>query len=331
VTLLAATVTKGGVFQVSDRLVSKGGQPFDPTANKNLISIGPTLVASLSYTGIAYVNDLPTDEWIAETLLRRPLPRADYGSAPIVPPRQSFPVPHNSMPSWIEQGGMISHYGRQRTFLNLGAAMFHLMGEIDSVFDSGRVPSLAAVHGLEIQVAGWEGGRRKLSRPVLFRIVKRIGSACRRLARAPRAVSDSLYFDMAPDVNVRPGDKRHFLDRLRQGEAPDTALVEVVRSIAARHATIIGSELMTVFLPPPQSREIAVRFTPATVQTITMYGRPTEFSYTPFVLTPGGFAFPALIVGTSFMRFGPWRLRLQAPAPSGALIGAMYPQRRKRL
>ena len=61
-TLIAALITKIDVVQVSDRLVSDRGTEFDPTANKQLIYLGPTWAVTMAYTGKAYISKLrPTN------------------------------------------------------------------------------------------------------------------------------------------------------------------------------------------------------------------------------------------------------------------------------
>ncbi len=76
-TLIAAVITKIGVVQVSERLVSDRGTEFDSTANKQLVYLGHTWAVSMAYTGTAYIGKLPTDEWLAEALIGKPLPRIE--------------------------------------------------------------------------------------------------------------------------------------------------------------------------------------------------------------------------------------------------------------
>lgn len=56
-------------LQVTDRLVTKGGSPFDPLANKNIVYVARNAIVSIAYTGLAYIDGIPTDVWIAERLV----------------------------------------------------------------------------------------------------------------------------------------------------------------------------------------------------------------------------------------------------------------------
>src|SRR2546426_11774173 len=69
-TLILAVTCPVYVFQVTDRLLTglSVNKPFDPMANKNLIYRARDAVASIAYTGRAYINPVPTDNWMAERL-----------------------------------------------------------------------------------------------------------------------------------------------------------------------------------------------------------------------------------------------------------------------
>jgi hypothetical protein len=58
-------------MQVSDRMVSLAGRspvPFDTLANKTVVYFGRRGIVTIAYTGPAYVREVPTDKWIAQTL-----------------------------------------------------------------------------------------------------------------------------------------------------------------------------------------------------------------------------------------------------------------------
>lgn len=80
-TLVLTLVTTRYVVQVADRLVTTDGKRFDPTSNKSLIYLGRNAIVAIAYSGLAYLEGIPTDEWIAQTLWGRKLPRRDDGRA----------------------------------------------------------------------------------------------------------------------------------------------------------------------------------------------------------------------------------------------------------
>jgi hypothetical protein len=59
-------------LQVSDRRVTRARglrlEEFDPDANKNLLYLAPDAIVSMGYSGGAFVEGVPTDTWIAQTL-----------------------------------------------------------------------------------------------------------------------------------------------------------------------------------------------------------------------------------------------------------------------
>ena len=74
------------VAHVSDRLVS--GSMNDPLANKQIIYCARDALVSIGYTGMAYglspaSPNMPTDEWLAEILWGRPIPRGQDGTRPV--------------------------------------------------------------------------------------------------------------------------------------------------------------------------------------------------------------------------------------------------------
>jgi hypothetical protein len=68
-TLILAQASRRFALEVSKRLVSRGGKAFDAAANKNVIFIAKDAVVAFGYTGRAYSEGVPTDQWIAEVLI----------------------------------------------------------------------------------------------------------------------------------------------------------------------------------------------------------------------------------------------------------------------
>jgi hypothetical protein len=67
-TLVLSVATPAYSLQVSDRLVSKGGEPFDPLANKNVVVRATDGLLVFGYTGLAFLDRMPTDTWIADRI-----------------------------------------------------------------------------------------------------------------------------------------------------------------------------------------------------------------------------------------------------------------------
>jgi hypothetical protein len=69
-TQILTSASWGGACQVSDRLVTVDGSAFDPAANKSIVIGAKDGIAALSYTGLAFLGGVPTDQWLAELLLK---------------------------------------------------------------------------------------------------------------------------------------------------------------------------------------------------------------------------------------------------------------------
>jgi len=52
------------VVQVSDRRLTLNGIPWDDAANKCVVVGCRDALLSITYTGLAYIGEVPTDEWI---------------------------------------------------------------------------------------------------------------------------------------------------------------------------------------------------------------------------------------------------------------------------
>ena len=334
-TLIAAVITKIDVVQVSDRLVSDRGIEFDPTANKQLVYLGPRWAVSMAYTGTAYIGKLPTDEWIAEALIQKPLPRIEKPWGPVVPAGQKFPVPHNSMPEGLV-GSPVTQVGRQKTFPDLGVAMFHLAGQIDRAFDSGVVPRDAAAHGLEIVVAGWQWGVKKARRPVMFSLIRKPQTRCFRESFCERNLRSNRSWcgGIVPGGHVQAEDKAFLKAGIPSVRGPvdlEDLLINTVVRVSSRKSSVIGNEIMSVGILSPEHRTVRLRFVPVQPRQTELYGRVTNVAYTPFVISPSGIISPMMIIGNSSYSLHGWRILIAGTPPTGAVIGAGYPQRRKRL
>ncbi|MDP2046001.1 MAG: hypothetical protein Q8L00_07310 [Deltaproteobacteria bacterium] len=72
-TLIISKTSRNYVLQVTDRLVTRSGDSFDPLANKNILFCALNGILSFAYTGHAYIGSTPTDQWLAEKLIGKKL------------------------------------------------------------------------------------------------------------------------------------------------------------------------------------------------------------------------------------------------------------------
>lgn len=69
------------VIQAADRRLTLDGRPWDDSANKCVVFGCRDAILSITYTGLAYIGELPTDIWIANTLAANNLQFRDMGFA----------------------------------------------------------------------------------------------------------------------------------------------------------------------------------------------------------------------------------------------------------
>ena len=67
-TLILSAATPAYALHVGDRLVSRGGTPHDPLANKSVVFRADDGLLAFGYTGPAFLRGMPTDTWIADAL-----------------------------------------------------------------------------------------------------------------------------------------------------------------------------------------------------------------------------------------------------------------------
>ena len=69
------------VIQVSDRRLTLDGQPWDDQSNKSVVFGCRDALLSITYTGLAYIADIPTDEWVTTILEANNAQHRDMGFA----------------------------------------------------------------------------------------------------------------------------------------------------------------------------------------------------------------------------------------------------------
>lgn len=88
-TIAIATASRRFCVMVSDRIItlSQQGKPIgthDRQSNKSIVFIGADVVAVFAYTGVAYVDNITTDQWIAQEIWGEPIAENDQGFIPMV-------------------------------------------------------------------------------------------------------------------------------------------------------------------------------------------------------------------------------------------------------
>lgn len=265
-TLILTVLTRHYVVQVSDRLITKQKKkPFDALSNKVVIYRPWDAIVSIGYTGLAFLEGKPTDEWIAERLWGEPIQK----------PMLLFRRPRHN-----------------RT--DLGLAVMRLRGEINRV--ASREGTTEWRNLIEISIAGWYWQQR-LARPTYAVLRKRERSSDVSLNRLDRHWHFTKQVVFSETGGWLAHDRENFAvlqtnlnrlgaDILSSPKLVADLLAETIRSLSFVVPSI-GRDLMMVLIPTPPG-EVTVRNMPEHPLT------PHEEGSAPTYFTP-------CIIGTTAM------------------------------
>lgn len=274
-TAIFSAVNAGVVFQVSDRLISlvdrrgKVVGDHDAASNKTVVVVGPDAMVSISYSGLAYLEGVPTDAWLA---------RWASGNPELSP-----------------RGGMSL---ARRVPMQAQAILDRLLAGLEAQTARDRKS------GLEIVVAGRQARRNNEAVPVLWRIsarpdeppelVRRDTGHRRMTALSFESIGSAdkgIVDDLATIVDGRT---------VRTGEDADAVEGTLVRAMreAARAGPGIGPSSMSVRLWTDDLPHVSARYWPVEPEDTTLSdGTAVPAAYSPWLVTPKAIIGPALYFG----------------------------------
>lgn len=313
-------------MQVADRLVTTDGKKFDPASNKSLIYLAKNAIVTIGYSGLAYLDGIPTDEWIARTLWGEDLPRRDDGRA----------VGH-------------TFGGGQST--DIGRAIERVRSGSENALRKDRTPLKARF--LQIVLAGWQWrrmGSRTVWRPILHVI------SSERQNGQIRCDVDSLARYWHYERGLRDGKLRppfmilpipvttdnptpymsELITRLEPvAYLPDTSRQTLVKEIRTQAASVptIGKDCMCIYVPPPSDSVVEVEYIAAGWEpSISARDKIYSASYSPWIIGRATLHAPSIILGMQEAQIGPFVVRLRGPSPPKGpgprLIAASISQKR---
>ena len=303
-TLIANLVSKHYVLQVADRLITRNASPFDQFSNKNIIYIAPNGIVAIAYTGHAYIDEVTTDQWLVEKIIG-----------------QSFDRNKNLGTLRI---------GRNPNWLHIGRTILLLKKEIDNAHENIRkslkddwLKSL-----FEITIAGWQWNKRGRVRPIIETIEKTYNSNSSIIRRAHRAIFFKKYFlYMAPTSNISKQQRKSLNKQIAESANADIAeklIVDTIREISKSNP-LIGPNCLSIFIPPPQTHYVRVRYlaTEDLITTMTTATSEHELltTFSPWVVGKSGVHAPSIIGndGTS-VNIGGFTVKIEGfptPGPAG--------------
>jgi hypothetical protein len=320
-TLILTEASIRYVLQASDRLLTQGRREFDPVSNKTVVYLCRDALVSIAYSGPAYLDETPTDQWITERLTDE---RFDL-----------------SQPGFLKIGPL-------KRSLDIGQSIELLRAELGSAIL--RLPPSVNRPTLHVIVAGWQWGKRQ-ARPVATHIVNQAATPSTfYLEKLPRywhfeqtpenRSLRKVYFAIVPTSNpLSHGEQRRAFEQLlHTSSSPNDStqvLIDTIRLAASKKPRLVGEDCMCVYLPPPSSRVAEVVFVPPQEQRLAVVGRHREelpAAFSPWVVGHGLIAAPSMVVGSSTITLGPFTIKVKAPVvPSDAGITGVWSSQRRPL
>jgi len=318
VTLILSHISRQGVLQTVDRLVTTTKQgkvsPYDDQSNKSIIFAARDAVVTLAYTGLSYIGQTSTDQWITETLQGEPVPLGPDGKSPA------------------------TFSGRSRLdWPSLGEALTQLRDAVPSAM--ARVRPAWRKEPISIVVAGWQLYHRKPARPFVQIIHKLDVSGTVRVETAPRHLGRGLYLSSEPDGHLTESELRQLLKTLAAQPIKNrmATLVGAVRKVASS-SSLVGAHCMCTVLPPTHLRWARVSYDSPTqaygqLQSANAGIITMPVSFSPWVISRGRTTAPMVQAGSGTLELGldHCTLTVESPKidPPPGLVAYMGTQRRR--
>lgn len=326
-TLIGTVCSASWMVQVSDRLLTKAGDKFDPNSSKIVLYAARNAVVSIGYSGPAFLDNAPTDQWIANWLSNANKARRNRRRAR--PSTRSRHLPPDI--GWI--------IGLLRKGL----------------FDAYERLPLGAKPPLSVVISGWQwrGSDTARSKPILYE-----------LHVPPQfdpGYADVLaperwwFLEAPPEFSLIPTQS----ERIRQafekrlGRFPEQhqaleAITDLIREQAAS-TKLVSHNCLRVELTHPRVGKAEISYLRAAGEgaAISMMtdppagmGKPRKLvlrlepGYSPWIVSGGVVAAPMQLVGDMEMDFGPFKLTARGSGPAKAagsslrLITGMFPLER---
>jgi hypothetical protein len=306
VTLIAGSACPHWALMVSDRLTTVSGRKYDAHVNKNVVVIARDGVASLGYTGQAFVSGVATDEWIARQVSTC---IAERGA-----------------------GAIYSSYGGRKRPLGICAVLRHL----DESLWSANLG-----HEIEILVMGV---RKRRGRQVPFSAI--LGSFNKKLDKSEfdtRGRWGETVGHMAW-VGVYQSDAE-LADAIDGAGNPDGTAQYVERILTrsilgqARTTSVVGDDLEVIWIDP-HNQLVNIAYRPGqrfSSEPLRRANRPSVFgfedceyipAFSPWVVGEYAHLSPSIQYGSmpTEYSFGRWRVRAEGgPAiSSGSKLISMW-------
>lgn len=334
-TLILSYAARGYVCQASDRLVSKrypsgAMPPHDPWFNKQVLYLARDGLFSVGFSGLAFIGDVPTDQWIATILANEPLHTGGIRSGGVGTQLRSggktFP------PHWLDIGQAVERLRNACAITFAGPQQKKQTSEI--------------LAGLTIVIAGhkyklrWRRshGDTHHIRPTLYKLTysnKPLpGVSVASLDRYWGWEQGRSCLVSAPEL--APSLRTKILTRVQQAgptitdEYIETILVEAIREVAQDPQSGVSPDCLSVSLMPSRDPEVRIRYNPlASPYRASVLGVVEPVIYSGWTVMPGFLQEPQLSLGMPrTANVHGLSIRFEGPQGTGG-IGVQTTQPRK--
>lgn len=308
-TLILSRVSSSYATQVTDRLITTGtGQEIDTRSNKNILYACADAIVSIAYTGIAFLNDVPTDQWLVETITRRAFDRAR--KPPVFGPTD-----------WLSSEGIGQTMMRLRTALEHGSR-----GVPGNWTQQWRSLSF------DLFFVGWHWNNRGRFRPIVGWVSKKPGATNfelgyrNRLWHYRQAEGVPYMVGAVPSSNYSEDEGTQLRQRLQNKSWQETEVIlvqEVQRVAGTRNS--VGRGALSITLSPPDTACAIVKDFPETsrfhkIESSFVANLETEVHLHPWLVGPGLVRPPALLSHSEKLQLGRYVVTLVAPDSAGPMF-----------
>jgi len=283
VTLILSYASKDILIQVSDRLVTRASAPYDALANKCVIYSAADGILAVAYTGLAYIGQQPTDDWIADFLGRQVPGRTKLG----------------------------------RSLLLLKDALEHAFSNASSESKRKWRGGL-----FETSIVGWQWDPRGRARPIVAWMSKAPGSEAFEFGYLPRwwFLEGTYRLFACPGAHYPLGQLRTLANKLTltSVDEAEAIIANAIGEVSIR-VPQVGPNCMSITLYPPNTARVNVRYLPTSHASADVSFassvRRVAVAFSPWILMPGLTMPPSVLSGSGWEvhSAGPYTVYLDAP------------------
>lgn len=310
-TLILVRGSERYVTQAVDRLLtpSSGGLPFDAKSNKSIVYACRDGIVSIAYTGIAFLGNIPTDQWLVEQITGLQFDR------------DRKPASIGLGQNWEPTAGL----GRTMQFVQLA------LQEVVKSIPVGRKREWQKQQ-FDLVAAGWTWNKRGRARPIIVRLCKQADNNefqmnyTNRQWHYPRAQGIPFKVVAAPASNYTRQDVTMLKSLIanKTWQDAESVMVEEIRRIAEINSHV-GKHALTVTLSPPKYARGFVTDRPVTplVHSIRNSFFPdlkAEVHLSPWLIGRNVIQPPALLSHTEEVRLSNYTLTLSGPNMPGPMF-----------